>query len=240
MFALLIHIYYQDSWEKIFRHQIKSLQEYSPLILVNLCLTNPGNARIISAIKTEFPGALVIATPNKGKDIGGKLALIDFIIKTGRDPEYLIFLHDKISPHSITGDRWRTKLFSIIDPVKIRTILDDFRSNKKVGIIGAKDFIKNEYDEKKDKLETTNSIKLRELMAKYHLTITNYTFIAGTMFWIRGTILKKFFSTYSPLSCRATLEDGNPTDQYEGTYTHSWERIFCWLANDQGYVLKGI
>src|SRR6266513_5199429 len=114
MFALLIHIYYHDSWEKIFRGQLKSLQSYSPVIMINLCITEPGNSQIISCIKADFPQAFVITTPNKGRDIGGKLALIDFFVKTGQQSEYIVFLHDKKSPHSITGDRWRLKLFSFI------------------------------------------------------------------------------------------------------------------------------
>jgi lipopolysaccharide biosynthesis protein len=112
MFALLVHIYYQDSWEKIFKQQMKNLQQFAPVILINLCNTTSGNRETITSIKKDFPGALVITTPNKGKDIGGKLALVDLYINTGQQTDYIIFLHDKVSPHSITGERWRNKLLS--------------------------------------------------------------------------------------------------------------------------------
>jgi len=240
MFALLIHIYRQDSWDKIFRDQIKSLQSYSPVIMINLCITNPDNPRIISEIKADFPQAFIITTPNKGRDIGGKLALIDFFIKTKQQSEYIVFLHDKKSLHSFEGESWRVKLFGIIDPGKIKTIITEFQSNETIGIMGTKDFIKNEFDKKRNKFKTTNSDKIKELILKYNLAITDYSFVAGTMFWVRSAIIMKFFSKYSAQYCRETLEEGNFTDQYEGTYTHSWERIFCWLSNDQGYALKGI
>jgi lipopolysaccharide biosynthesis protein len=240
MFTLLIHIYYQDSWEKIFKHQLKDLECYSPGIMVNLCITHPGNSQIISAIKNDFPNAFIITTPNKGKDIGGKLALIDFFNKTQQAAEYIVFLHDKVSPYSITGERWRTKLFSIVDAGKVKTILNDFSNNPRLGIVGAKDFIRNEFDEKKSNLETTNSDKIKELIAKYNLKISSFIFIAGTMFWIRSSIIRNFFSVHSPLDCREMLEDGGSIDHQEGTYTHSWERILCWLANDQQYTIKGI
>jgi len=45
---------------------------------------------------------------------------------------------------------------------------------------------------------------------------------------------------YPARECREMLEVGNFTDQYEGTYTHTWERIFCWLANDQHYTIKEV
>src|SRR4030095_558584 len=240
MFAVLIHIYNHDSWERIFKEQLKSLQSYSPVIMINFCITNPGNAQIISDIKADFHRAYIITTPNKGKDIGGKLALIDFFIKTRQQSEYIVFLHDKTSPHSITGERWRRRLFTIIDHKKVKTIIKEFQKNPRLGVIGAGDFIKNEYDKRQKEFETTNNNKLKELIATYKIKLTNYLFIAGTMFWIKSEIIRKFFSLHSPLECREVLEEGNFTDQYEGTYTHSWERIFCWLANDQGYLIKGV
>lgn len=238
--ALLIHIYYPDSWEKIFREQLMALNEHPLLIMINLCIDNTASQEIAGSIKKDYPGAYVIITPNKGKDIGGKLALIDLFIRTEQRYDYIIFLHDKISPYAITGERWRAKLFSIIQPEKIKAIEKKFHDEKNLGVVGPRDFILNEYDEKKQRLETTNKEKLEELIFKYKLNLTGYTFIAGTMFWIRSQIIKNFFSAYTPLDCRELLEPGNTTDQYEGTYTHSWERVLCWLANDQGYTIKGV
>ncbi|MBS1736087.1 MAG: hypothetical protein JSS98_05705 [Bacteroidetes bacterium] len=240
MFALLIHIYYHESWEKIFREQLYSLKDYSPLIMINLCLDIPGSKDLTRTIKNDFPEALITTTPNKGKDIGGKLALINLFLDTRQAADYIVFLHDKISPHSITGDQWRTTLFSIINQKNITGILKEFTNNKKAGILGAKNFIKNEYDTKKEAWETTNSEKLEEMISMYHLKVTDHTFVAGTMFWVRSSIIRNFFTKFSPLDCRKLLEEGDPTDQYEGTYTHSWERILCWLANDQQYSIKGI
>jgi lipopolysaccharide biosynthesis protein len=240
MFALLIHIYYRDSWEKIFKEQLKNLQRYSPVILINLCITTPGIREVIASIKQDFPGAYIITTPNKGKDIGGKLALVDLYINTGLETDYIIFLHDKVSPHSITGERWRNKLFSIIEPDRIKSIIKEFQNNSKLGLVGARDFLKNEFDEKKKMMDTRNSEKIQELIRRYGLVITDHTFIVGMMFWIRTEIIRGFFSKNLPLNCREQLEEADSTDQHEGTYTHSWERIFCWLANDQHYTLKGI
>src|SRR5436190_1017479 len=165
MLALLIHIYNQDSWERIFRERLKAIQELSPVILINLCLAHPGNAELISSIRNDFPEAFIITTPNKGRDIGGKLALTDF-------------------------------------------------------------FIKDEYDRKTNVFKTTNNSKMKELISMYDLKLTDYRFVAGAMFWLRSSIVRKSFSAHSALGCREILEEGNFTDQYEGTFTHSWERIF--------------
>src|SRR5438309_11695321 len=106
MFAILIHIYYPHSWEKIFSYQLISIRKYVPVLLINLTKGSHNNITI-AQIKRDFPQAFIITTPNKGKDIGGKLALLDLYFKTGQQAEYLVFLHDKISPHAITGERWR-------------------------------------------------------------------------------------------------------------------------------------
>ncbi len=239
MFSLFIHIYNQDSWGKIFKGQLKDLKPYSPVILINLCLTNADNSKLISTIRTDFPEALIITTPNKGRDIGGKLALIDFFLRTKLRSEFIVFLHDKQSHHWF-GETWREKLFAIIEQEKIKTILQEYQNDPKTGIIGTNDFIKNEYNKKTNEFKTTNNNKIKELIAKYNLKISDHRFVAGAMFWIRSSIIEKFFSMHSALNCREMLEEGNFTDDYEGTYTHSWERIFCWLANDQGYTIKGI
>jgi lipopolysaccharide biosynthesis protein len=216
------------------------IREYTPLLLINLCLEHPGNAELISLIREDFPGAFIIRTPNKGRDIGGKLALIDFFIKAELKSEYIVFLHDKQSNHWFAGEAWRQKLFSIIEPRKIEAILTEYRKVPKTGIIGTNDFIRDEYNKKTNEFSTTNNDKMQELISMYDLQITDHRFVAGAMFWIRSLIIKKFFSAYSALSCREILEEGNFTDLNEGRYTHSWERIFCFLADDQGYTIKGI
>jgi len=240
MFALSIHIYNPDSWDKIFRERLLSIKEFSPLILINLCLGLPGNGELVCSIRNDFPEVFIITTPNKGRDIGGKLALTDFFLNARLQSDYIVFLHDKQSHHWFAGEAWRQKLFEIIEPRKINTILEEYRNHPKTGIIGPNDFIKDEYDKKTNEFKTTNNAKIKELISMYNLSLTDHRFVAGAMFWIRSAIIKKFFSAYSALSCREILEDGNFTDQYEGTYTHSWERIFCFLANDQAYTIKGI
>jgi hypothetical protein len=87
---------------------------------------------------------------------------------------------------------------------------------------------------------TTNHQLLMEMIRDYRLHGRIYDFIAGTIFIGRSRIFQKFFSTHSPLDARAKLETGNVLDLAAGTYTHSWERLFCFIAEDQGHTIKGI
>src|SRR5215470_13475930 len=129
MFAVLTHIYNHDSWEKMFCGPFKALQSDSPTMLFNLSLEEPHQHRLISSIRREFPGSFIIVTPNKGRDIGGKLALIHFFIQARLKSDYLIVLHDKQSHHWFAGETWQRKLFSIIDSGTIEFILKQFQQN---------------------------------------------------------------------------------------------------------------
>jgi lipopolysaccharide biosynthesis protein len=180
-----------------------------------------------------------INTPNKGKDIGGKLALIDAYLSMGEPSDFIVMLHDKKSPHSPLGKKWKNDLFQIINPQNLATIQTLF-ADEKVGVVGAKNYIKNEYQKEKGTFATTNNFILKELMHQYALKPQQHWFVAGTMFWIRSSILERFFSLYEPLDIRKGLETGNMLDTYSGTVTHAWERLFCWIAQHYGYTIKGI
>ena len=52
--------------------------------------------------------------------------------------------------------------------------------------------------------------------------------------------MEDFFSRHPALEARAPLEEGNVMDLQYGTYTHSWERLFCFIAEHQGYTIEGI
>src|ERR1700760_1919975 len=45
-------------------------------------------------------------SPNQGKDIGGKLVLLDACLREKIDTEHQLFLHDKKSPHKVEGRVW--------------------------------------------------------------------------------------------------------------------------------------
>jgi lipopolysaccharide biosynthesis protein len=239
MFTLLAHIYYPHSWEQTFKEPLRLIAHLKFDLLINLSI-DENNDQLKNKIKSLFSNAFIIETPNKGKDVGGKLALIDLLLRIRLNNGLVVFLHDKKSPQATTGDQWREKLFKIIEPQTIQKIIGAFHNNSQVGVIGTKDFILNEFDKKSGIFKTPNNLILQQLMKRYSLSLSDYRFIGGTMFWARLCILKKFFEINPPLMCRTDLEEGNVLDEGEGTYTHAWERIFCWISTAQGYQLKGV
>jgi hypothetical protein len=110
-----------------------------------------------------------ISSPNKGKDIGGKLALIDLALKLKVKPDYYILLHDKKSPHTNLGDIWRSKLFRIIEPQYIEKIKHMFDQDSTLGIIAAKEFIINEYDSSTGNFSCTSNQILKDLAGGFKM-----------------------------------------------------------------------
>ncbi len=175
-----------------------------------------------------------------GKDIGGKLMLIEIYLRLGIQSDYIVFLHDKKSLHSSTGSFWKNELFRIIDEKTVDKIMLIFQNQNSTGIIGPSKFIRNEWNSKGNYFSTTNSDILLTLLDSYRFKIRDYSFVAGTMFWVRSEIFQQFFLENSISKIRESLEKGNVMDSEKGSITHSWERMLSWIAIEKGYKLFGI
>ena len=236
--SVLVHIFYSDGFAELLP-ELKNLGKITNQFYFNLCSSNE-NQETISAILSFFPGSIIIQTPNKGKDIGAKLALIDLQIRLNDNSDFSIFLHDKRSPHTSTGKVWREKLLKIVQPDHTHQIINIFETKKSVGLISAKEFITSEYDEGKKTFRCTSNSQLKTLIEKFGFQSRKFEFVGGTMFWVRTKIYNDFFSAVSPLQMRATLEEGNIMDFAQGSQTHAWERILSWIVLNKGFTIKGI
>ena len=237
--SALCHIFYPHSFY-YFLSRLAVLKKYNTRFFFNLSDTISADPDFIDILERIFPGSIIIHTPDKGRDIGGKLAALDILIKTEIKSKYTLIIHDKFSPHTPTGSKWRDDLFKIIDPGRITSIIDMFEENPDIGVIATKKFISNEYNPDIDGFDCTSSAILKKFINEYNLTLNNFNFVAGAIFWIRSGILKKFFLKTPPLSVRMKLEDGNTMDLTRGTAIHSWERLLSMISNDQGFKIKGI
>lgn len=176
---------------------------------------------------------------NLGKDIGGKMVLMDAYLKLETKSDYLLFLHDKQSLHQHNGQQWRRNLFRIAEKENQQKAFDIFSKNPSVGIVASSNAIRNEWDNEQKTDHYTTSTFITILKKRYSIHPPSLQFVAGTMFWVRAALLESFFTKYPPLLIRATLEEGNVMDNLP-TCTHAWERLLCWVVTSQGYQIKGI
>ena len=237
--SVLCHLYYPGSIY-YFLSRIAGLKSRHTQFFFNVSASLFHDAFFMEMLRKHFPGAVLICTPNQGRDIGGKLAALDVLMRCKIQTDYTLIIHDKLSPHTATGIEWRNKLFRIINRERLPEIFKKFRQNAEAGVIAAKEFIQNEFDVDKNQFTCTSNNNLLNYIKKYNLTTLNYNFAAGTIFWIRTEILKSFFSLHSPLSVRKDFEKGNSLDFEKGTNIHAWERLFSFVAHSQGFKTIGI
>jgi lipopolysaccharide biosynthesis protein len=230
--TVLMHIYYPGSWKRIL-DRCRSLLEQANNIIITVC-----HEDVVAELRAV--DATVLRVTNVGKDIGGKLTSMYYYLTFCEPTDYVAFIHDKTSPQTINPEFWFDKLLAIFEHDRLPELVQLFNSNKQVGVAGSKFFLKNEYSQRAQKFNTTNNNILQKLIAQFGLVCKSYNYIGGTIFMARSNIFETFFSSWSPLGIRESLERGNVLDLKQGTYTHSWERMFCFIAENQGYKVVGV
>jgi hypothetical protein len=235
--VFMTHIYYDNSWIEI-RDKLRDFNNGKNYFLFSISEGCVIRDEIIENIKETFDNAFFLITPNVGRDIGGKMALIDLYLLIGIKSSYIVILHDKQSLHSLQGDSWKKDLFKVIDINNRNLILDIFR-NSAVGVVGVRDYVVNEYNAVTDTFRNNNQLS-KKLLKKFGISIENYDFMGGCIFWIRSSIIENFFMKNSPLDIRGELEAGNVLDLFGERLTHTWERLFSWIAINEGYRIDGI
>lgn len=237
--SVLCHLYYKDSL-KLLLPYLKNFNKTNTRFLFNICSDTDYSDDVLQHICLNFEDAIVTCSPNVGKDIGGKLVLIDTYLKLGIDSDYLVLLHDKLSPHTATGNAWRKKLLAIIERENIEKILQVLSQDQSTGIIANSKSIMNEYDEEAQAYACTSNAELQLLREKYRIHTNLHHFVGGTMFWARSSVFQNFFNVHQPLEIRKTLEKGNILDHNKGTFSHAWERMLSWIVLNEGLIIKGI
>jgi hypothetical protein len=236
--AILVHIFYDDTWKEL-KFKLNFFKDKNAQFLFSISEACLIKEELVKDIRTSFKNAYILTTANIGKDIGGKFALIDFYLSLELESDYIIFLHDKQSPHSLIGEEWKNNLQKIIEYKNYNQILRTFEQDQKVGIVGAKEHLISEYDNTNHTFLNNND-KIHEFLRRYNISITNYEFFGGTMYWVRTSIIRTFFMKHNPMEIRSELEAGNVLDNHGSTNAHTWERVLSWVASGQGYRLQGI
>jgi lipopolysaccharide biosynthesis protein len=179
-------------------------------------------------------------SPNKGKDIGGKLVLMDAYLRLNISTDYILLLHDKQSPYHPNSEQWKKDLIRIATREYRQLVFRVFSEHPETGIIASVKTIRNELNNDQKSNAYIDSPAINALKKKYGITPPDLQYVAGTMFWVRASLLEDFFKLYSPLFIRGELERGNVTDDAGLTVTHAWERMLCWLVSSRGYKIRGI
>ncbi|HTE32485.1 MAG TPA: rhamnan synthesis F family protein [Chryseolinea sp.] len=236
---VLCHMFFSDL-AMGFINDLQTLLPYNPFFVFNLSESLGRNEHFTRILRNCFPESIIISSPNKGRDIGGKLFGLNMAYQLGISSDVTLIIHDKKSQHLGAGELWRDQLFRVIEGKYLPKIFRKFEEDPKVGIVCAEQFIQNEYNKDKNTFMCTSNRQILSLLDKYDIRTKDYDFVAGNIFWIRTGLLNNFFANRSLMEIRSELETGNALDFGDGTFIHSWERIMSWISTSQGYKFYGV
>ncbi|TWH76704.1 uncharacterized protein DUF616 [Azomonas agilis] len=214
--AIVVHVFYEHLWDRINTY-LKNLDIDFDLIVTT---TEVLFDSISKKITNDYNSAIVFIVENEGMDV------LPFIIATkkARLWEYssVLKLHtknDKTEEKAIHG---KALLDSVIGSTEIASKAIRSIQHNDVGLIGAEIFFRSA-----DLLMYNNREAFRNILKCLNLPEpeSEFGFIAGTIFWIKGSLLKifdeKFHTIYELLSSSKEAKTGG-----DGTYAHAMERFF--------------
>lgn len=236
--GIVFHIF----WDDIFLEIIENLRKFT--FEFDLYIVYPKGSPFeekIKVAKEEFKifNTTYLMCNNVGKDIGGKLTVIDYLIKKNINYDYLLFAHDKKSIHMKPeqGEAWRKNLYrGIFNNVHI--VFNSFYANKNIKMVGpmAREGLTKS---KAVSVHPGNYPIILNILSNFFKLNTPSTsaFIGGTMFWVEWDIFKAIFSEINIQRILNILEEGNVR---EPSNAHAMERIFGILVTLKKYKIGKI
>lgn len=133
--AVVVHVYYPESWPHIKDKLQQSLGD-----AFDLFITLPEhNTAFAKTITAEYPESVILITPNRGRDILPFLRVAERLQTLGY--MHLLKLHTKKSTHRTDGADWFNDLLSNLLPrnPKVLKALMATLNDKDTGIVGPAD-----------------------------------------------------------------------------------------------------
>jgi hypothetical protein len=233
--TIVLHLYWPELWPE-FAERISRIT--LPLRLI--VTTSIDDARFARSVRDIIPDAEVVVYPNRGRDIGPFLQLLnDGYLDDG--PELICKLHGKRTatngPRAIFGNIWRraTLLDLLGSDAQVRKIVARFEEDPKIGMIGSPRFrLPNEFIGEEAAWGPNRELTL-QLAEKIGTPREEFRldFYAGSMFWVRRSVLR-------PLNTLELTLDDFPEEhpKLDGELHHAVERLFGALPHCPGALLE--
>lgn len=232
-FAIVVHLYYQDVWPEIVS-VLRLVEEPFDLIVTTVA----DREDLISEVRRDFNDANVFVFPNRGRDIGPFLGLLE-----GGHLDrysYICKIHGKKSQdggrNAMLGNIWRNKLlFDLLAaPGAADAIASHFDANRSLGMLGSEAYrLPNLVCDEKASWGPNRDLvlDLANSMGEPRYTLD---FFGGTMFWVRPDALRPLRN----MKLAATF----PEEQglVDGALEHAVERLFIASTKRAGFGVESL
>jgi lipopolysaccharide biosynthesis protein len=228
--CILVHVYYPEIWPELASF-VRNLQVAPADVFINVT-DSQWTPKLHRELRELCPEAFVQLSPNRGRDIGGHLRLLDNVHIERYDTFAL--MHTKKSRHlpEATATGWRKGLIAPFagNPAVASRCLKLFSEQPKTGMVAAAAWRAHSMN--------GNQIEVDRLMRRYGIEPRNrrLDFVSGTMFLIRSEIVARFHRELRETAWEdATGKD--PAFFMDGQLEHAIERVIPSLARQMGYEI---
>jgi O-antigen biosynthesis protein len=215
--AVCLHLYYADQWPTISKH----LKNIKPRFDLFVSCRADDEPMVQELVKKDFSFAVVVPVENKGMDVLPFLRInYEFSLW---QYDAVLKLHSK-NQQSADGATLGKLCFDSLlgSPRLVDNILSLFLDSMKVGMLGPELLYRSSR-----KLMYGNESNVRGLLRCLELQWPDHDwgFFAGTMFWVRGSLLQKLAVHFSGLCRVATSEKEVNQTGGDGAWAHAMERV---------------
>jgi len=212
--AIVAHVFYIDLWSEIATYLHGLNLAYDIFVSVPETMSEDE----IKKIFDTHPHAKVYMTENRGRDVLPFLQVMSIMHPDSY--QYICKLHTKKTGNSPLGQTWRKLLyFDLLGSQKlVSAIITLFDNDDSIGIVTGKNTILDS-----ERYAYGNNKKIDLLAKKLEIIYDqNYLFPAGTMFWIRASLLRPMVDLF----INNQLEFEEEKGQKDDTLAHAIERFF--------------
>jgi hypothetical protein len=228
--CVLIHAYYPDLLPELIAFA-QNFRRCSFDVYVNVVDLAWG-PEVHATLREFCPGAFVMLSNNRGRDIGGHMRLLEEIDISRYD--MFALMHTKKSPHMAAeeGEFWRRDLLAAFagTPDIAAECVAAMKSDAHIGLIGAKAW-------RSQKLGR-NGAQYERLLDILGVQGANreVDYISGSMFLLRASVAARLVAALRHVD----FEDGTERDRafyVDGQIEHGVERAVPALVREMGYEI---
>lgn len=224
--AIVLHVYYPDLWPELSETLRRVTVPYD--LYITVTWRGEETWAFKAQIEAEFPGALVLAVPNRGRDILPFLTLVNAGALDGY--RAVAKLHTKKSPHRDDGDLWRRHLIGgILPETGLEARLEAFVADPAAAfwVADGQHYTGQEW-------WGSNIERTRQVLSQVEITLNEdqLSFPAGSIYWIKPLMI----AMLKALALHADRFE-TETAQVDGTLAHAIERVLGFLALAAGQAI---
>ena len=225
--AAVVHVFYPELWDEI----AEALDGCGLKLDLHVTVAERGDASraLVGRLGRERPEARVFLMPNRGRDIGPFVHLVNSgILDSYRA---ILKLHTKKSPHRTDGDTWRRHLVSgLLEPGRTRARLDAFLADEDAAF-----WIADGQAYEGRVWWGVNEERVTALLRRIEVEADPRAlrFPAGSMYWTKPLTLRMVRG----LALRPE-EFEIEQAQLDGTLAHGLERAMGYIAAAAGQAIR--